>query len=72
MATSHMNRASCHMLEINEFRCYEVKIEKKLAVTVSQTEDTSGLSDQKKKKKKKVQGSPVHNPVYSSIIQSII
>ena len=62
------------MLEINEFRCYEVKIEKKLAVTVSQTEDTSGLSDQKKKKKKKkkVQGSPVHNPVYSSIIQSII
>ena len=41
------------MLEINEFRCYEVKIEKKLAVTVSQTEDTSGLSDQKKKKKRK-------------------
>ena len=41
-------RASCLSLEINEFRGYEAKIEesKRLAVTRSWTEDTSGLSCQ--------------------------
>ena len=75
MATSHMYRASCLTLEIKEFRCYEAKIEKKSAVTVSRTEDASGLSRQNKKK---VQGSPVlqsspqfHNPVHNLVHSSV-
>ena len=41
-----MLRASCLTLEINEFRCYEAKIEKvKMpAVAGSRTRDTFGLS----------------------------
>ena len=42
-------KASCLTLEINEFRCYEAKIEeseKKPAVTGNRTQDTSGLSRQ--------------------------
>ena len=41
-------KASCLRLEINEFRCYEVKIEEseKPAVAGSRTQDTSGLSRQ--------------------------
>ena len=43
-----MLRASCLTLEINEFRCYEMKIDEseKAAVAGSQTQDTSGLSRQ--------------------------
>ena len=43
-----MLRASCLTLEINEFRCYEVKIEEseKPAAAGSRTQDTSGLSCQ--------------------------
>ena len=39
-------RASCLTLEINEFGCYEAKLEeseKKLAATGSRTQATSGL-----------------------------
>ena len=39
-------RASCLTLKIEEFRCYEAKIDKRLAVSESWTRDTSGLSRQ--------------------------
>ena len=45
-----MLKASCLTLEINEFRCYEAKIEEsekgRPAVAGSRTQDTSGLSRQ--------------------------
>ena len=44
--TNMLLRASCLTLEINEFGCYEVKLEeseKKLAATGSRTQATSGL-----------------------------
>ena len=40
-----MLKASCLTLEINEFRCYEVKIEESEKAG-SRTQDTSGLSRQ--------------------------
>ena len=64
----YMLRGSCLKLEINEFRCYEAKIEeseKGPAAARSRTQDTSGLSHQRSATE--LQQPDNHQPPQSSI-----